>query len=185
MSKLYVYVMTARNKDNKTIEGFKTREKAIVEYEENESKVMEAFDSFVNKGVPGEMVRLYRTVNTRNEEKVMNELICRLVSDKPSVTKLNRVLASVAQQACNRDEKKWLFDFDIDDEKLVNEFVSDILKSAPKLNSDDIEIHKTPNGYAIVVLHGFDPRALDEKWKGYEIENKRDALLFMKAETKK
>ena len=37
---------------------------------------------------------------------------------------------------------KWLFDFDIDDEKLVNEFVSDILKSAPKLSSDDIEVHK-------------------------------------------
>ena len=37
---------------------------------------------------------------------------------------------------------KWLFDFDIYDEKLVNEFVSDILKSAPKLSSDDIEGHK-------------------------------------------
>lgn len=37
---------------------------------------------------------------------------------------------------------KWLFDFDIYDEKLVNEFVSDILKSAPKLSSDDIEVHK-------------------------------------------
>lgn len=35
-----------------------------------------------------------------------------------------------------------LFYFDIDDEKLVNEFVSDILKSAPKLSSDDIEVHK-------------------------------------------
>jgi hypothetical protein len=34
------------------------------------------------------------------------------------------------------------------------------------------------------VLHGFDSRAFDEKWEGYEIENKRDALLFLKAETK-
>jgi hypothetical protein len=34
------------------------------------------------------------------------------------------------------------------------------------------------------VLHVFDSRALDKKWKGYEIENKRDALIFLKAEVK-
>ena len=67
--------------------------------------------------------RDYIGVNSRNEEKIREEFIIRLLRDKPSMTQLNRTLASVEQQIQNRDESKWLFDFDLDDDKLAAKFV--------------------------------------------------------------
>ena len=184
MSNLYVYLIRSRNKDNKDIPNFKERAKTILEYRENEDKVIDAFKSFAAKGVPGEQTRLYRSVNSRNEEKIREEFIIRLLRDKPSMTQLNRTLASVAQQVQNRDESKWLFDFDVDDDKLAEDFKKDIKRFACD-NSNiffynyEIEAHKTPHGYAIIVPHGFDTRELMEKWKDYDITLKKDELLFL------
>ena len=126
MSNLYVYLIRSRNKDNKDIPNFKQRDKTILEYKENEDEIIEEFKSFATKGVPGEQTRLYRSVNSRNEEKIREEFIIRLLRDKPSMTQLNRTLASVAQQVQNRDESKWLFDFDVDNEEKVEDFIDDI-----------------------------------------------------------
>lgn len=189
MSDLYVYMFRSRNKDNKEIEGFKERCKTIIEYKKNEDKVRAAFEKFAAEGLPSEKVRLYRSVNSRNEEKIREELIIRLLRDKPSMTKLNRVLASVAQQVENRDESKWLFDFDCDDEDRACSFVEDIKKMTKiywdnektelAMDSTHTEIHKTPHGYAIVVDHGFNTRELMENWKDYDITLKKDELLFL------
>lgn len=190
MSNLYVYLIRSRNKDNKDIPNFKQRVKTILEYKENEDKVIETFKSFAAKGVPGEQTRLYRSVNSRNEEKIREELIIRLLRDKPSMIQLNRTLASVALQVQNRDESKWLFDFDVDDDKLAEDFKKDIKRFACD-NSNiffynyEIEAHKTPHGYAIVVPHGFDIRELMEKWKNYDITLKKDDLLFLDMTTNK
>ena len=70
MSNLYVYLIRSRNKDNKDIPSFKERAKTILEYRENEDKVIEVFKDFATKGLPGEQTRLYRSVNSRNEEKI-------------------------------------------------------------------------------------------------------------------
>lgn len=177
MSNLYVYLMRSRNKDNKNILNFKERAKTILEYKENEDKVIEAFKSFAAKGVPGEQTRLYRSVNSRNEEKIREEFTIRLLRDKPSMTQLNRTLASVAQQVQNRDESKWLFDFDVDDDKLALGFIHDITNYG--FVFEQIEMHKTPHGYAIIVPHRFDTRKLMEKWKDYDIALKKDELLFL------
>ena len=178
MSDLYVYIIRSRNKDNKDILNFKERIKIILEYKENEDKVNEEFHKFAADGVPGERTRLYRSVNSRNEAKIREELAIRLLRDKPSVTKLNRTLASVAQQVKNRDESKWLFDFDVDDESLMCDFVHDVIIFSG-ISSSDIQAYKTPHSYAIVVPHGFDTRKLMEKWKDYDITLKRDELLFL------
>ncbi len=183
MSNLYVYLMRSRNKDNKDIPNFKERAKTILEYKENKDKVIEVFKSFAAKGVPGEQTRLYRSVNSRNEEKIRKELIIRLLRDKPSMTQLNRTLASVAQQVQNRDESKWLFDFDVDDDKLALGFIDDITNYGFVFNQ--IEMYKTTHGYAIVVPHGFDTRELMEKWKDYDITLKKDELLFLDMITNK
>lgn len=177
MSSLYVYLMRSRNKDNKDIPNFKGRVETILEYKENENKIIEKFSDFAAKGVPGEQTRLYRSVNSRNEEKIREELIIRLLRDKPSMTQLNRTLASVALQAQNRDESKWLFDFDVDDDKLALGFIDDITNYGFVFNQ--IEMYKTPHGYAIIVPHGFDTRGLMEKWKDYDITLKKDELLFL------
>ena len=177
MSNLYVYLMRSRNKDNKDIPNFKGRVETILEYKENENKIIEKFRDFVARGVPGEQTRLYRSVNSRNEEKIREELIIRLLKDKPSMTQLNRTLASVALQVQNRDESKWLFDFDVDDDKLALGFIGDITNYGFVFNQ--IEMYKTPHGYAIIVPHGFDTRELMEKWKDYDITLKKDELLFL------
>jgi hypothetical protein len=185
MSDLYVYLICSRNKDNKDIPNFKERIKTILEYKENEDRVIKEFHKLAADGVPGEQTRLYRSVNSRNEEKIREELIIRLLRDKPSVTKLNRTLASVAQQVENRDESKWLFDFDVDNEIVVKDFVDDIyVKTDADYPIQKIERHKTPHGYAIVVPYGFDTRKLMEKWKDYDITLKRDELLFLDIITK-
>ena len=183
MSDLYVYLIRSRNKDNKDVHNFKERTKTILEYKQNEEKVFDEFYRFSANGVPGEQTRLYRSVNSRNEEKIREELIIRLLRDKPSMTKLNRTLASVAQQVENRDESKWLFDFDVDDESLVEQFINDV-NHASCIPLKYIEKYKTPHGYAIVVPHGFNTRELIEKWKDYDITLKRDELLFLDIITK-
>lgn len=178
MSNLYVYLMCSRNKDNKNVPNFKERTKAILEYEENEENVIKAFKSFSTKGVRGEQTRLYKSVNSRNEDKIREDFIIRVLKDKPSVTKLNRTLASVAQQTCNRDEGKWLFDFDVDDEMLIHLFTLDVSEYS-SITLSKIESHKTPHGYAIIVPHGFDTRELMGEWKDYDITLKKDDLLFL------
>lgn len=178
MSNLYVYLIRSRNKDNKDIPNFKERARTILEYKENEDKVIDAFKSFAAKGLPGEQTRLYRSVNSRNEEKIREELIIRLVRDKPSMTQLNRTLASVAQQVQNRDESKWLFDFDVDNYLSRTEFIKDIVEFS-NIEEDDIKSYDTPHGFHIVVPHGFDTRELMELWKDYDITLKKDELLFL------
>ena len=75
MSNLYVYLMSSRNKENKDIPNFKERAKTILEYKENEDKVIEVFKDFAIKGLPGEQTRLYKSVNSRNEEKLEKSLL--------------------------------------------------------------------------------------------------------------
>lgn len=74
-----------------------------------------------------------------------------------------------------------MFDYDDDLDK-VDEFVEDVKKYStvthPKQKeSVPIEVvkHKTPNGYAVIVSHGFDTRELLAKWK--DVGLKRDDLL--------
>lgn len=185
MSDLYVYLIRSRNKDNKDVPNFKERAKTILEYKENEDKVIKEFHRFAADGVPGEQTRLYRSVNSRNEEKIREELIIRLLRDKPSMTTLNRTLASVAQQVENRDESEWLFDFDVDNESLMYDFVYDIFSTTYiDYPLEKIKWYKTPHGYAIVVPYGFDTRELMEKWKDYDITLKKDELLFLYMITK-
>lgn len=57
MSDLYVYLIRSRNKDNKDVPNFKERAKTILEYKENEDKVIKEFHRFAADGVPGILQR--------------------------------------------------------------------------------------------------------------------------------
>lgn len=76
-----------------------------------------------------------------------------------------------------------MFDFDVDDESLMYDFVHDVIIFSG-IPLSDIQAYKTPHGYAIVVPHGFDTRELIEKWKDYDITLKRDKSLFLDMITK-
>lgn len=171
-NKMYVYVIRSRNKDNKNLPGFHERAKTMVVYEQDEPKVYEEFKAFAAKGVPGEKTRLYRTVNARDEEKCRKELIIKLLCGA-SLTKMRSTLASACQQDKCRAESRWLFDFDSKDRNVLNDFVADVKVFT------DVEVHETPNGYAIVTEHGFDTRELLNKYKDVEITLKKDELLFL------
>ena len=171
MKDLYVYMFRSRNKDNAHLSNFHERCKTILAYAEDEPKVRRDFERFAAEGIPSEKTRLYRSVNRRDENKIREELTIRLIKDKPSMTKLNATLTSVAMQSNSRAESKWLFDFDVDDLATLIQFDNDL----PVAH----RVYNTPNGYAIVVDHGFDTRELMEKWKGYDITLKRDDLLFL------
>lgn len=173
MSKMYVYLIRSRNKDNKDIPNFKERAKSLVLYEEDESRAYEEFHKFVVQGLPGEKIRLYKSVNARDEEKCRKGLIIRLLNGA-SLTNMRNTLASVCQQIENRAESKWLFDFDCEDTEVLSNFIEDIERQDVKT-----EVHKTPNGYAIIAEHGFDTRELLNKYKEYDITLKKDELLFL------
>ena len=171
MKDLYVYMFRSRNKDNTHLPNFHERCKTILAYGEDEQKVRRDFERFAAEGIPGEKTRLYRSVNRRDENKIREELTIRLIKDKPSMTKLNATVTSVAMQANNRAESKWLFDFDIDDLATLLQFNNDLPVGGT--------IYNTPHGYAVVVEHGFDTRELMKKWENYDITLKRDDLLFL------
>lgn len=50
MSDLYVYLICSRNKDNKDLPNFKKRAKTILEYKENEDRVIKEFHRFAADG---------------------------------------------------------------------------------------------------------------------------------------
>ena len=68
-----------------------------------------------------------------------------------------------------------MFDFDDTEDKL-EEFINDI-KDCDKASTPlEIEVHKTPNGHAVIVSRGFDTRELMKKWNS-TVELKKDEML--------
>ena len=191
MDNLYVYCFISRNKDNKDVKGFKTRSKAILAYAEDFGKIEKEFKEWAAAGVPGERTRFYRTLNARTEDKIRDAFMVHLIKNKPLTTtkSYSNLLASIAMEAENRAESMWIFDFDIDDEELVDVFIDDIKQFTTIYWNEnqekiamlgmDAKKYKTPNGYAVVVPHGFDTRNLLEEWKEYDITLKKDDLLFL------
>lgn len=172
MSKLYVYIMRSRNKDNREIDGFKERCRIIVDYEENEEKIRKEFELFASGGLVGEKTRLYKSVNARDEEKCRKTLAIRLIEGAP-IAHIESLTASVCQRAECRAESKWLFDFDSEDKELLEKFLTEVKHFTP------VSVSKTPHGYAIVADHGFDTRELLEKYSECDITLKRDDMLFL------
>ena len=82
-------------------------------------------------------------------------------------------------------EKKWMFDFDINSEEEVNQFVEDIKAIVSTDESPiSIEVHSTPHGYAVITNRGFDTRELYKKWDESLVSLKRDDLLCCNWKTK-
>lgn len=77
---LTVIVFMSRNKDNKEIPDFKERRKAFTVPEKSLSTkdgnivINHLFHNFVKDGKPGELSRLYMSVNKRSNEKNIHSL---------------------------------------------------------------------------------------------------------------
>lgn len=186
--KLRVVIFVSRNKDNKNIDGFKERRKAFVTHKNmNDVSLSLEFTAFVNAGNTGEISRMYMSVNARDEKKVRKALLTELIDKEDfSVSSIPSLTASVAARKENALTKHWLLDFDNKDSHLSSEFIDELCKSEEFIESNNeiLMFKNTPNGYGIIIDHGFDTRKLLDgysdiacaKWSDI-VTVKRDDLL--------
>lgn len=183
-----VVLFVSRNKDNKELEGFSERRNAFVTTKSVE-QLQPDFEAFVEKGLDGEFSRMYVSVNARSNEKTQKALLHQLIDNQYNMATMPQRIAALAAQKENALESKWLFDFDPledgsegDTELLLEEFLDDVklhhsitrTKKGTERPQLTVDVHKTPNGYAVVVDQRFDTRELLDKWTNVEL--KRDDL---------
>lgn len=167
-----VVLFKSRNKDNKHIEGFKEKAKQFLVTDM--SKVSEKFEQSVSKQLDGVLCRCYVSVNKRNSDLIQKQLISYLALNDMDLSKIESKAVSIAMLPQCATAKKWLFDFDYDNEEQMLEFIEDIKDADPTV---EVKYKKTVHGFAVITGHGFDTRALLAKWS--ECENKKDGMLLL------
>lgn len=188
LDKLNVVLFVSRNKDNKHLETFKERKVSFVTTKDFE-EIKSQFQVFVNEGQVGEFSRMYVSVNPRSNSKTFKALQHMMLDQEFDLSTLPQKVASLAAKVENvyGDKQNWLFDFDPiegqDVEVLLTKFVADLhiahettqTKKGQKRPPISVTLHKTPNGYAVIVNQRFDTRQLLQQYPNVEL--KRDAML--------
>lgn len=180
-SPVYVVLFVSRKKDNKDLEGFVERREAFITHHTQHSDFLTTrFKEFVERGQKGELSRMYISINQRKTEAIRRELLHFLI-DNPdfNLCSIPAKLAGIAAKKECAETKKWMFDFDSEDVAELSRFLADL---QTMIGKDEIETHKTPHGYAIIVDHGFDTRKLNKEWP--DVGLKKDDLLCCKWEIK-
>ena len=176
---IHIVLFISRNKDNKHIEGFKERRESFITTRDwNDERLVSKFHAFCECGKDNEVCRYYYSVNARDLELTRRELMKFLI-DTPdfNLCAIESKLAGIAATAACACEKRWLFDFDVDEDKAAIDFMCDVLLYS-NLSNDEVRAYKTPNGFAIISERGFDTRELMKKWQG-KVELKRDDVLLV------
>ncbi len=174
---IYVVLFVSRNKDNRQLDGFKERRMSFITHHQfDDKKLIRKFDHFVEDGIPGEMSRMYCSVNARDGVKIHKQLM-HFLFDNPefNLCDIAPKLAGIAAMKECAAEKRFMFDFDCDDPVKLVQFIQDI-KDYSKDDSIIDYTHQTPHGYAVVIMHGFDTREFMLKWKDI-VELKRDDMI--------
>lgn len=194
---LTVIVFMSRNKDNKHIPNFKERRNAFtvpnksLDTKDGNIVINRLFHNFVKDGKPGELSRLYMSVNKRSNEKTFIALQHEMLNGKFNLATMPQKIASIAARKENAYDPKnllWLFDFDrieglTDDEfeDKIQEFVEDVKLTCflnTGINSDDsVLMRKTVTGAAVIVGNHFDTRELLKRWPNVTL--KRDDLMLI------
>ena len=170
----YVVLYVSRSKDNKHIPDFTERRKAFICTTEKIDHYEEEFKQFVDAGTDGEFCRMYVSVNARHMPTIRKQLLHFLIdNDDFNLCAIQSKLAGIAATKECAAEKKWMIDFDSINGDWLNEAVQELQTIDATLEPT---AHRTPNGYAIVLKHGFDSREFTEHWK-YAAEVKKDDLL--------
>lgn len=181
---LYAVFFTARNKDNKDIYGFMQRKRSflyhIPDIEHIPETVRKRFEQFVKEGLPGELSRMYVSINPRDPVKIKRELMHELIDDRlPTKTPLahmDTVVVSIGMRKGMSTTRHWMFDFDSEDGELLHAFISDI----EEIMEQKPTIHRTPHGYAVICERGFDMRKLDNAWDEYITDGKQERIITLK-----
>ena len=178
----------SRRKDNKDVTGYMRRKKTVVSDKPYERHLKE-FEQFVEQGVPGEISRMYVTINPRSKELLRKALIHELVDDNIDIVNISSKLASIAMrpECASKDVKsRWLFDFDPVDEPgydigtHVEQFVEDLQVAFSNTRGTTgeltVEIHKTVNGYAVIPDKKFYKQEVLKKYPN--VDDNKDMLLY-------
>lgn len=194
--KVVVVLFVSRNKDNAHLHQFQERRNAFTTTKSPEN-LQNEFNTFVEKGLPGEMCRMYISVNERSNEKTFKALQHKMLDHTFNLATMPQQVAAIAakqENAYDNNHLKWLFDFDPRDGYDLNNDLSLFLKDVEDAHQTTqtrrgqprptmtIVAHKTPNGYAVIVDQRFDTRKLLEKWTNAEL--KRDDLYCHTWKTK-
>ena len=174
-----VVLFVSRNKDNANVENFTERRMSFITHKSGDT-LKDDFLDFVNRGVPGEMSRMYISVNERDGKKIYTQLM-HFLFDNPdfNLCSINSKLAGIAAQKECALARKWMFDFDSTDVNLLQEFLETISEQEKDIY---MSVYGTPHGYAVVTSRGFDCRELLEKFDFVTL--KRDDLLCVDWRTK-
>lgn len=192
---LTVIVFMSRNKDNKHIPNFKERRNAFtvpnksLDTKDGNIVINHLFHNFVKDGKPGELSRLYMSVNKRSNEKTFIALQHEMLNKKFNLATMPQRIASIAAKKENAyDPKKllWLFDFDRTDglteaefDNKIQEFVEDVKLTYTLTRGGYLDglmfMRKTVTGAAVIVGDHFDTRELLKRWPNVTL--KRDDLL--------
>ena len=174
-----VVLFISRNKDNKHLSGFKQRRESFITTKSTE-ELYEKFKEFVLRGIEGENSRFYISVNTRDLAKIRDELLVEIIKAKSGrgLLFIQSLISSIASKKEYAKTRKWLLDIDTKD--------TETLESIKEyLSSKEVDIEKTvetPNGYHMVLEHGFDTRGFNEMFP--EVGIKRDDLLLLASNIK-
>ncbi len=183
---IYTYRLQSRNKDNQGVDGFKVRIRTINTYSSMpDDDIIKALESFCQKGVPGETVRLYGAINGASHQKVTNSLIAHLAlhGDTCDLSRIDSIVTSLADNAGNKVEKKWLFDIDTRDHEVLSQIVTDIA-ALSDISRSDMVLYDTPNGYGLIVPRGFDSRPLAERYDKDVLTLHRNGHRYITSRTK-
>lgn len=181
---LYAVFFTARNKDNKDIDGFMQRKRSFLyhmpDLEHIPETVNRRFSQFAAEGLPGELSRMYISVNPRDPVKIKRELMHELIDDRlpteTPIAHMETVVVSIGMRKGMSTTRHWMFDFDSKDDILLDSFISAI----EQITGSEPEIHDTPHGYAVICEHGFDMRQLGDQWDGYIASGKQERIITLK-----
>lgn len=194
---LTVIVFMSRNKDNKHIPNFKERRNAFtvpnksLDTKDGNIVINHLFHNFVKDGKPGELSRLYMSVNKRSNEKTFIALQHEMLNRKFNLATIPQKIASIAARKENTYDPKnlfWLFDFDrieglTDDEfeDKIQEFVEDVKLTYTLTRGGYLDglmlMRKTVTGAAVIVGDHFDTRGLLKRWPNVTL--KRDDLMLV------
>lgn len=177
---IYVVLFVSRTKDNKHLSDFTERRKSFITQKSVE-ELDKDFDAFVRAGRPDEFCRFYYSVNARDAGTIRKKLLHFLIDeDDFNLCALPSKIAGLAAQKDAALEKKWMIDFDAPDVDKVVEFIDYVHNKDATITST---FRCTPNGYAIILSHGFDVRDFDEKWGDIATVKKDDLLCVDWRET--
>lgn len=144
----------------------------------------DAFERFANapEALPGEISRMYVSLNAADNGKVMRGLQHALIDGEVNLANIDTKLASLAASPDCSCTRRWLFDADCDadeTERLADEIRAEIRKFGRDV-SGHVEVVPTMHNASVVTDCSFDVR--DVLASHPNVEFKRcDAQLFVSA----